>query len=126
MRDDGVFVSDFDKYGLLDGVRFVGAFLAAGFDWGATWDDTDGASEDERCRLTRRTLLRNGEKISSGRIDPMHFELDDDSDVWTTKRALRKLRAYRARHPIYVAQVLKDANADNLRELLVKWKKGDA
>jgi hypothetical protein len=126
MRDDGVFVTDFDKFGLWDAVRFVGAFLAAGFDWGATWDDTDGKSTDEKVRLTRWYLRKNGQVVRSGRVDPMHFELDDDSDVKSQKYWVRQVRRYRARHPRYVREVYRRAGVKGAAELVRKWYAGTA
>lgn len=126
IRDDGVLQCDYTKFGLLDGVRFVSAFFAAGFDWGASWDDTDGDTQDEKVRLSRWVLLRVGKKIRDGRVDAMHWECDDDSDIWSRRRALRKLRTYRVRHPIYVAGVLKAAHVDRLGELLTAWEDGRA
>jgi hypothetical protein len=126
MRDDGVLETDFTRFGLLDGLRFVSAFLSAGFDWGATWDDTDPLSSDEKVRLVRRMLLRAGQKVRDGRVDAMHFELDDDSDAWSEARALRKLRAYRVRHPVYMQRVLASAGVKTCRQLLRAWRDGKA
>jgi hypothetical protein len=126
LRDDGVLESDFTRFGLLDGVRFVGAFFAAGFDWGSTWDDTDGETQDQKCRLARRDLLRVGKKIRDGRVDAMHFECDDDSDAWSRERALAKLRRYRVLNPVYMRGVLKQAKAESLTELLSAWETGRA
>lgn len=119
MRDDGVLITDFTRFGLLDGVRFVSAFLWAGFDWGTTWDDTDNLDGPEGVRLVRRHLLRRGQRVRDGRVDPMHFELDEEP--WSDERVLRALRRFRLRHPIYMQQVLREAGARNLRELMQRW-----
>ncbi len=126
LRDDGLLECDFRRFGLLDGVRFVSAFFAAGFDWGATWDDTDPETHDEKVRLVRRDLLRVGKVIRSGRVDAMHFELDDDSDAWSRATALAKLRRYRTLHPVYVGSVLREARAENLPQLLDAWDRAAA
>lgn len=70
LRDDGVLVTDFDKFGIDDGVAFVNAFLACGFRSGITYY-TDATK-------TRGYLKQNGKKIRKGRVDPMHFEFAHD------------------------------------------------
>lgn len=125
-RDDGVLVTDFDMFGLKDGLNFIGSFFAAGFDWGSTWDDTDGSKLDKKCRIAKHELKDNGKKIRNGRVDSMHFELDDDGDTWTDAKCLKKLRRYRIQHPVKMSKILKDADAKDCKGLMKRWREGKA
>lgn len=115
LRDDGVLVTDFDKFGLKDAKAFVGAFLAAGFRWGGTW------SHDPE--VANRALARNHEKVLNGRVDTMHFELDRDP---VTTGWPERLRAYRRKHPAYFTTVLRQAKASSAGELIERWRAGEA
>jgi hypothetical protein len=117
MRDDGVLVTDFTRFGFLDGLRFVSAWLAAGFEWGSTWSG-------ER-PLARWALTRVGRKIRDGRVDPMHFEREADPHG---ERAywVRRVRAYALRHPRYVAQVKRRAQVHTIPKLVEAWWEGRA
>lgn len=68
MRDDGILTTDFDKFGLEDGVAFVNAWLRCGFSSGIAYY-TDPS-------LTRGYLAKNGQRIrpKGRRVDPMHFQ----------------------------------------------------
>jgi hypothetical protein len=73
LRTDGVLVTDFDRFGYEDGVDWLAAWLepppglSVLFRWGGGWvTDLEQAS----------VLLRhNHERIRTGTVDPMHFEL---------------------------------------------------
>ena len=68
VHNDGVLTCEFDKFGLDDGVQFMRAFLHDGwFRWGGTWSSS--------LAKAREALARNGQQISTGKVDPMHFEL---------------------------------------------------
>ena len=122
MRDDGVLECNFTNYGFVDGFRFVSSFIAASFDWGANW-----ITEDQRAeRISRWDLRRIGKKIRDGRVDAMHFEIGQGTGPWTDRKVVRKLRAYRAKHPVYMAGVLKAAKVNSCVKLLRAWKSGDA
>lgn len=117
MREDGVLVCDFARFGVRDGTRFLAAFLPA-FRWGGTWSTS---------RLeARRALRRVGERIRDGRVDPMHLELVLTQEQVRETRWLRRLRAYRAAHPLYMARVLRSAGVRGCRELLEAWREGRA
>ena len=117
MRDDGVLETDYTKFGRLDGLRFVSAWLAAGFVWGSTWSG-------ER-PLARWALWRVGRKIRDGRVDPMHFEREadprDSRRYWT-----RRVRRYALRHPRYVRRVKRQAGVRTVRALVEAWFEGKA
>ena len=115
MRDDGVLITDFTRFGLADGQAFVRAFLGAGFRWGGTWSHDPAVAD--------RALARNGQKVLAGRCDTMHFELDRDP-VRTGWAA--RLRAFRRAHPIYFADTLRAAGAATAEELLDAWRAGEA
>jgi hypothetical protein len=68
MTENGVLITDFDRFGLEDGVAFVSALLAAGFRWGGTWSQS--------IALARAYLAANGHTVRDGRVDAMHFELE--------------------------------------------------
>ena len=115
MREDGILVSDFTRFGLDDGVAFVRAFLAAGFRWGGTWSDDP--------RVAARALANEGHKVLAGRCDTMHFELDGDPVLtgWASR-----LRAFRRTSPVYFRKVLSAAGATTPEELLDAWRAGKA
>ncbi len=117
MRDDGVLVTDYTRHGLVDGLRFVSAWLSAGFRWGATWSG-------ER-PLARWALLRVGKKIRDGRVDPMHFEREapprSDKRYWA-----RRVRRYALRHPAYIRRVKRAAGVRTVPELVEAWWEGRA
>src|SRR5262249_9186815 len=74
MREDGVLITDFDKFGLEDGVAFVSASLTAGFRWGGNWVepfDYPGA-----VAAARHAIANKNHKVRDGRVDTMHFELE--------------------------------------------------
>jgi hypothetical protein len=114
---DGLLKCEYNKFGRRDGLRFVKSFLAAGFRWGATW--SHGAGD------AKQALRRVGQHISTGRVDAMHFELDQEPQVnrsfWR-----KRLRKYARQHAIYWAKVKKDAKVKNAAELIDKWEKGQA
>lgn len=67
MRDDGVLVTDFTRFGVDDGVEFVRCFHEAGFRNGITWN--------QDIEQVRWALNRVGQRVRSGRVDAMHLEL---------------------------------------------------
>jgi len=72
-RSDGVLTSDFARFGLEDGRDWLAAWLEPPpglpvlFRWGGTWG-TD-------LELAVVALRHEGERVRSGTVDPMHFEL---------------------------------------------------
>jgi hypothetical protein len=76
MRDDGVFLSDFDRFGVDDGVAFVMAFYRAGFRWGAIWTSPLDHSLPDIERQVKKVFGKQGKSIRDGRVDTMHFELE--------------------------------------------------
>jgi D-alanyl-D-alanine carboxypeptidase len=76
MRDDGVFLTDFDRFGIDDGVEFVMAFYRAGFRWGAIWTSPLDHSLTDIEKLVRGAFAKKGQGIRDGRVDTMHFELE--------------------------------------------------
>lgn len=115
LRDDGVLVSDFDRFGLQDGVEFIAAFLACGFRWGATWSDSRAEAA--------AALRRNGQRLRQGRVDAHHFELDKPpvTDGW-----LRRLKVYAAKEPKHVAAVMAEAKVASPADLIEAWRAGTA
>lgn len=115
LRDDGVLITDFDRFGFDDGLEFVSAWLRAGFRWGGTWSHsiTDAA----------KALRNNGKKVRDGRIDTMHFELDGEP---VSKGWVERLREYAGEHPNYVQRVLDDAEVGDLKALVAAWRSGKA
>lgn len=113
MREDGVLLTDFDRFGYNDGIEFIDAFLKAGFRWGATWSHSKADAIS--------ALRRKGQKIRDGRVDPMHFELDAApvTDGW-----VRRLRTYRALNPRYMSKVLSDAGVSTCEDLVRAWRAG--
>ena len=77
LRDDGVLITDFDRFGIEDGESFLHSMmdpipgLRAPWQWaGAAWtSDVDVALKYFR--------EGRGEKVRDGRVDAMHFELDN-------------------------------------------------
>lgn len=73
LSPSGYLVTDFDRFGYDDGVDWLDAWLTppAGlrdlFRWGGGWTTS--------LRQASANLARNGERISTGVIDGMHFEL---------------------------------------------------
>lgn len=69
----GYLVTDFDRFGRSDGVDWLDAWLtppeglSALFRWGGGWTTS--------LRQASLNLARNGERISDGVVDGMHFEL---------------------------------------------------
>ena len=119
MNDSGIFHSDFDDHGgNKDGIAFVNCWKAAGWRWGATWDRSKGS--------TRRAFANEGHQIRSGRVDPMHFELELTPAQARRRGSLSRLRAYRVRHPIYMKKVLADEKVKTCAALRAKWFKGEA
>lgn len=117
MRDDGLLYTDFDKFGVKDGYRFVKAWTDAGFRWGGIWSSVASA-------VLGALRLAQGAKVRSGRTDPMHMELGD-SPVPTRK--LRKVVAeFKENEPELYALALKKAKARNMDELFAAWKAGRA
>lgn len=117
MRDDGVLTTDFRKYGLVDGLRWVNAWLWSGFRWGATWSGQKP--------MARRFLLRVGQKVRDGRVDPMHFELYRDQP-WSRAKTIRRLRRYGARHLRYWRHVKRRARVKTAGQLYDAWLAGRA
>jgi hypothetical protein len=117
MRDDGVLVCDFARFGLPDGVAFLRAFLPA-FRWGGTWSTSVAAA--------RSALRRVGQRVRDGRVDPMHFELVLTPQQVRDIRWLRRLRLYRAAHPRYMSAVMHAAGVRTCRELIRAWEEGRA
>lgn len=111
MREDGVLITDFDKFGYRDGLAFIYAFLDAGFRWGGTW------SHDKATAAS--ALHRNGQKVRDGRVDTMHFELDQPEPI--TDGWVRRLRAYRLANPRYMARVLRAADVKTCEQLVAAW-----
>jgi peptidoglycan hydrolase-like protein with peptidoglycan-binding domain len=74
MRDDGVLITDFDTFGLEDGVAFVSAFLKAGFRWGGNW--VEPFNYPGAVAAARQAIANANHKVRDGRIDTMHFELE--------------------------------------------------
>ncbi len=74
LRTDGVLMSDFDRFGVEDGCDWLRCWLSPPeglpvlFRWGGGWT-TD---EQQACTLLAH---HNGDKIRTGTVDPMHFEL---------------------------------------------------
>lgn len=72
-RSDGVLDSDFARFGLEDGREWLAAWLEPPpglpvfFRWGGTW-----GTDLEAAVIA---LRHEGERVRSGSIDPMHFEL---------------------------------------------------
>ena len=117
MREDGVLETDYTRHGRLDGLRFVSAWLSAGFVWGSTWS----ASRP----LARWALLRVGRRIRSGRVDPMHFEREADPRE-SRRYWERRVRRYGLRHPIYLRRKKREAGVRTVRELVQAWWQGKA
>lgn len=115
LRDDGVLITDFDRFGYEDGVAFVEAWLRAGFRWGGTWSTDPKAA--------RKALRNNGKKVFDGRVDTMHFEIATDP---VTTGWVERLRAVRRDHPDHVQRVLDDAGLDSLKALVAAWREGKA
>lgn len=115
LRDDGVLITDFDRFGFEDGMGFLGSFLAAGFRWGATW------SADPR--VAAQALRHNGQKIRDGRVDAMHLELAGEP---VTTGWADRLKAFRDRNPRYFAGVMARAGATTIPDLIRRWKAGTA
>lgn len=117
MRDDGLLYTDFDKFGVKDGYKFVKAWTDAGFRWGGIWSSIGSA-------VLGALRLIQGAKVRSGRTDPMHMELGD-SPVPVSD--LRKVVAgFKEKEPELYAQALKKAKAENMDELFAAWKAGRA
>jgi hypothetical protein len=76
MRDDGIFITDFDRFGLEDGVAFVMSFIRAGFRWGANWMSPLDFSLAELEQAARFAFANKGKQIRDGRVDTMHVELE--------------------------------------------------
>jgi len=76
MRDDGILITDYDRFGLDDGEAFVNAFIWCGFRSGIAYYTIP--------EKTRSYLAQNGKKIRDGRVDPMHFEFAHDKQ-WIEK-----------------------------------------
>jgi hypothetical protein len=76
MRDDGVFHTDFDRFGVDDGVAFVMAFYRAGFRWGAIWTSPLDHPLADIEKQVRKVFGKKGKSIRDGRVDTMHFELE--------------------------------------------------
>ena len=117
MRDDGVLITDFTKFGLIDGFRFVSAWLAAGFTWGSTWSASPP--------LARWALARVGKKIRDGRVDPMHFEREPEPHEarWYWRRRVRR---YAVLHPLYMRGVKARADVETITALVDAWFEGRA
>lgn len=119
MSDSGVLRTDFDLFGLVDGVRWLMAWSLAGFKWGAIWARISGPIE------ARHLLKENGRTIRDGRVDPMHFEIEDPEPK-SRSYWVKRVRRFARRHPIYMRKVFKAARVRTARELVEKWYAGEA
>lgn len=76
LHDDGVLVTDFDRYGEDDGIAFLHSImdpipgLGNPFQWG-------GGNYTNDVAIAVAYFKRRGSKIINGRVDAMHFEVDN-------------------------------------------------
>ena len=117
MRDDGALYTDFDKFGVKDGMEFVKAWTDAGFRWGAVWSATTSI-------ILGALKLKQGAKVRDGRTDPMHMELGDTPmDI---RKVMDRLRKFRKTNPELLDDAMKAAKATDLYDLVTAWRAGKA
>jgi hypothetical protein len=118
MSDAGVPRMDFDRFGDRDGIRFVNIWKKAGWRWGGDWSRSR--------RHTRFVFAHEGHDISTGRVDTMHFEYELSRKAAKRRGSLRRLRLYRARHPIFMGKLLKAEHAKSCKQLYRMFREGSA